>query len=376
MKTFIRIQCLLLVLLTGSSCFKSQELQPTFDGRSQDLRSTKVVAALDEAIPNGTNLIWCASFQSAWKQLQDLAGSPIEFETESASAIALNRADDPRPWVPVDSLYVASGWAQEGITAKILRELEMKFPGKKPPGFGGIAENSFVVYSYIEANIRFSLPYQQNTRPLAFVDRNGNSVNVTSFGILRSDRPESRKLRRQAKVLFFRESANHEEREFAIDLCSDSTNSQVVVARLLRQPASIGAAVEWVEQKIAEPKQQGEDANGGLVESLSPGDALLVPDFCWSISHFFSDLQGSVFRNAKLKGHSLDIAQQDIKFRLNRMGVELKSETMMAVEGVFTDFVFDGPFLVYMKRRDAKMPYFVMWVENAELMRPWQSAQR
>ena len=31
-------------------------------------------------------------------------------------------------------------------------------------------------------------------------------------------------------------------------------------------------------------------------------------------------------------------------------------------------FVFDRPFLVWLKQRDGDAPYFALWVENAELM--------
>jgi hypothetical protein len=31
-------------------------------------------------------------------------------------------------------------------------------------------------------------------------------------------------------------------------------------------------------------------------------------------------------------------------------------------------YLFDKPFLVYMKKRGAEHPFFVMWVDNAELL--------
>jgi hypothetical protein len=33
-------------------------------------------------------------------------------------------------------------------------------------------------------------------------------------------------------------------------------------------------------------------------------------------------------------------------------------------------FVFDRPFLIYLQQRQAKQPYFVMWVENPEVLVP------
>ena len=68
----------------------------------------------------------------------------------------------------------------------------------------------------------------------------------------------------------------------------------------------------------------------------------------------------------------MDIAQQDILFRLNRSGAELKSEMRMYTLGGPTYYLFDRPFLVCLRKREAEHPYFVMWVDNAELLQRFQ----
>jgi len=57
---------------------------------------------------------------------------------------------------------------------------------------------------------------------------------------------------------------------------------------------------------------------------------------------------------------------------LDRSGAALKSESKMYSVPIPTYFVLDRPFLIYMKKRDATAPYFVMWVDNAELLTHWQ----
>ena len=85
-------------------------------------------------------------------------------------------------------------------------------------------------------------------------------------------------------------------------------------------------------------------------------------------------MEGRRFTNAELKGQRLDVAQQDIQFRLDRSGAELKSEAKIMMLPIPTYFILDRPFLIYMKKRDAKSPYFVMWVDNAALLTPWEVA--
>jgi hypothetical protein len=35
-------------------------------------------------------------------------------------------------------------------------------------------------------------------------------------------------------------------------------------------------------------------------------------------------------------------------------------------------FVLNRPFLIYVQKRGAERPFFVMWVENVELLQHWQ----
>jgi hypothetical protein len=105
-------------------------------------------------------------------------------------------------------------------------------------------------------------------------------------------------------------------------------------------------------------------------DGLGSRDVLLVPDIFWRISHHFSELEGRRIQNAALKGQRLDVAQQDLVFRLDRGGAELRVESKMYAKPVPTAYVFDRPFLIYLKKRGAARPYFVMWVDSAELLRP------
>jgi hypothetical protein len=347
----------------------------TFEGSSQELKATEVVPTLDTPIPKGKNAIWCASFPSAWKALEELAGEPIRFRERPEMAGQLNAADDPRPHIPPASLYTASGWNQQGITNQIWRDLEQRFPGKKAPTFEAITPDSFVAYAYLEANVRFPIPYDQNPQPLVFAEGGGNQVEIHSFGVSKDNHNDRDKIWKQPRVLFRKGEPGDDDFEFALDLCSSSPTSQVVVARIAAQPtlegalarveSGIAAMPELIEQRSA---RSGSRMGDRLLEFNST-DALWVPDFHWSISHRFLQLEGSEFTNAKLRGQRMDIAQQDIRFCLDRSGATLRSEAKTEKSAIPTNFFFERPFLVYMKKRGAPIPYFAMWVDNAELLR-------
>jgi hypothetical protein len=68
---------------------------------------------------------------------------------------------------------------------------------------------------------------------------------------------------------------------------------------------------------------------------------------------------------------------QDTRFKLDEKGAVLKSRAFfMAMKAEAPApgnakprmFIFDKPFLIYMKQKIGKYPYFVLWINNPELM--------
>jgi hypothetical protein len=166
--------------------------------------------------------------------------------------------------------------------------------------------------------------------------------------------------------------------EFAVDLCATSTPSEIVVARIGKEP-TLRAAFARVESEIvktADYLKTLDAYSADRWQKLEPGDKLFIPDLCWFVSHRFSEIEGKRFANGKLKGQKLVLARQDTLFRLNRKGARLKSQSSTdATSAVPTDYFLDRPFLIYMKKRGAALPYFAMWVDNSELLTAWDKAK-
>jgi hypothetical protein len=364
---------ILLMALVILAAFCSVDCGPadsamTFNGPSQVLKATQVVATLDAPIPKGTNAIWCASFLCSWKVMeQDLTGGPIALEGNPPIVASLNEAPDPRGWLPEGALYTAAGRLDQGIGQTIAKDLKGRFPGKQPPIFPSVPADAFVAYSYLEARASFALPYFQNQKPMAFMDSDGRETPVRSFGIREEDALAYGQLRAQPRVLF-RKYGKDPKMEFAIDLCAASSHSQVIVA-LIRQEPTLAAALTRVEKESQDfAARQSSDQGPAEIQET---DVLLVPDLFWQISHHYGEIEEKRLENGPVKGLPLVTAQQDILFRLSRSGAELKSEAKVIVAAEPVCFVLDRPFLIIMRKRDAAAPYFAMWVANAELLQRW-----
>jgi hypothetical protein len=258
--------------------------------------------------------------------------------------------------------------------------MKQRFPAQTPPVFPELREsNDCVAYSFLEARVPFPLPYLQNRQALLFTNGNGTSTEINSFGLPDGDVGAFFKLRDQPRILYFKMSeTNWYDLEFALDLCSNSAPSQIIVAKITPQKTLL-ATIERTEREIQGKDTEPSGESPYIVRhsiSLGHNDSLLVPDLNWFVSHHFSALENRAIVNDKFTGYHFRLAQQDIRFRLGKNGAELKSNASLYAEAASPmHYIIDRPFLVYMKKRGAQTPYFVMWVDNAELLSPFGSKE-
>jgi hypothetical protein len=326
---------------------------------SSELGATQVVVSLDEPIEPEKNAVWCASLTAAWQALgQEVAEEPPRLVDDGGLSDALNRMPDVTTWVSPENHYRAAGWATEGIAERIRREMAERFPQQEI----GELEEDLIAYAYLEAKLSFTIPYPVQRKPFFFPQSDGREVAVHAFGLGPEDAYRFPDLRRQARLLF------HEGRgpsaTCVVDLCHDSHPERIIVARIPR-PASLQAALQWL----------GEATQGKEGSTLGQRDELLVPMFDWRIGHRERRLEGRRFANPKLRGAHTVRVQQDVRFRLDESGAELASEAIVgAVIGESRDLVLSSGFLVAMGGRATGSCYFAMWVDNAELMVPFDEA--
>ena len=341
--------------------------EKTFDGESSQLEKTMIVAALDSPIPKGKNVIWCSSFQLAWNELKDdIVKEPILLSENQEIANLLNQADQSKHDVSESDYYARAGFVQDNIIQTIQTEMAQQFPEEPVPSFDNITPLTAIIsYSYLTANVRFKFPYFENDKELLFTDSNGNKTPITSFGIREEDEMQY-KLRNQMNILFVNRNSDYQLKECAIDLCEKSSPNQIVLA-MIEPKETLLETISYIDEQYKKAPEEKYFHKFGSV------DILLVPNLFWKIAHSYKELEGPFLQNAGYDDMWIAKAMQIIQFRLDRSGAELKSEAKLYADAAGpTYYVFDRPFLIYMKKRGAKYPFFAMWVDNAELLERFQ----
>ena len=335
----------------------------TFSGDSQKLKQTVIVPTLDSPCPPGKNVIWCSSFQLAWNEVKDnVIHAPLQVIGAEEIAARLNAARQSSSDLDPKSFYVAGGWIKDGVVDKIRKDMAVKFPSHPLPDFNDY-DDGILAYSYLNANVPFKYPFRQVHQGFTFTSSQGAKADVEAFGVWEAYQGRYKRMREQVQVLYCR-SGTHpwEVVGYALDLCGYSQPYQLVVA-VTEPRSSLAETIEHLRLQIDQYEKSGHHRTAS---QLGENEALRVPEMVWRIDHRFTELIGERLANI---GGPITEAMETVEFRLDRSGATVESEALLATKAAaLMHFVFDRPFLVYMQKRGAEQPFFVMWVDNAELL--------
>ena len=348
-----------------------------------DLKQTSVVATLDCPMPEHQNVIWCSTFQMAWDKLKnDIIGELVKVLGAEELAARLNQSKISEADLEAESFYATAGFVGKGIIEQIQKEMEKHFPSEPVPVFNELdtlspdmIHETIVTYSYLEIDVGFKYPFHKTDGAFTFQDSKGKRIGVTAFCTDKEGLDLA--LREQVEILYYKEDERLNTAEFVVDLCKYTQPYQVILA-LVPRCDTLGETVAIVEEKISEFKQNPkyEILRKLRLPDFMPGDSVIVPDVLYKLTHHFKELEGKKLGNQpwRAQGYFILKAIQMIDFALSRTGVTLKSEARIiappaARMPVPRRLYFNRPFLVYVKKRQGGTnPFFVMWVDNVELM--------
>jgi hypothetical protein len=354
----------------GADAYKPPPL--AFDGSADQLKATVIIPTLDTPMPEGKNVIWCASFQIAWNEFRDdVIGEPVKITGAQEIADRLNNSPITKDVLHAKGYYAKAGFVQDGVIEQIKKDMAARFPDVPTPRFGeGTVDLIAVAYAYFEVSVEFAHMFHENRDEFLF-----RGVRVTSFGIRETDRKPGDPARGQVLVLYSSEEEDEawsDENEFIIDLSVGTRPYEIILARVERK-ATLADTLADVERKT-------KSSPSLFYHRLDHQDVLLVPNLSWRVEHRFSEIEGQdkPLLNEGHEGNWLSLAYQMIQFKLDRAGAVLKSEARIEVPyaGHPRRFVLDKPFLILIRKREGEknpseymtQPFFVMWVENAELL--------
>lgn len=331
--------------------------KPDLKAKASELKSTIVTPHLEQKIEEGKNVLWCGTFQLAWNEFCDLVGEPVKIKPSSKIVDILNKRKTTKADLD-EKDYVAMAGKGNAFLDEIFEELERKFKGQANPELLKKAQKGtpiiWITYAHLFKHLPFEHVFRRHYNELVF---QGKLVDY--FGV--PDHRRTENLRKIAEQVIILDYKNND--DFILELKTTSKDDRLILAKISPKKTL------WETVKNVEKRNDGATSS-----KLLYNEFVRIPVFNFDIFREYNELIGDTItsKDKIIDGTAIDIAAQSIRFRLDEIGAVLKSEAIMIVTASRIlekrYFVFDKPFLILLKRKEAKNPYFALWVGNSELL--------
>lgn len=328
-----------------------RRVEVTKETDAASLKESGFTPVLDEKIIPGRNLVWCATYQLCWDDLIGFLGKPVTPLPPLELAKKLNAERFDTKWID-DFTYIAQ-----------MSDKKMDFTEALDKKFGKTAAPLLLkkmpkedplrifFYSYLECSLPFEWAFQRSDYAMLFCEKD----KVEAFG-LRGYNPLNEKEQKCIEQIVVKYCEND---EAVIELKTKKAEHHLILAKVTPQK-TLGETVEYVNKLIKK---------GSEYKYYYEGDAVIeIPVIDFDLINKYDQLC-----NLKIEDNmTIEESVQRIKFRLDESGAFVLSEAYLCLGlggGPVKHLIFNKPFLLMLKYKDAEMPYFAVWIGNAELLK-------
>jgi len=298
------------------------------------------------------NYIWGLAMNLTWNELnENILHEKLQLNTADETAlkmvVKLNDTPFSKSDLDKESYYVKSGYGQNTID-EINRESKKKFPSKS---FGDLEMNltpkDIISYSYFLKEVEYKTKFKEEN--ILF-----NWQKVKGFI------SDNESQRQNIKIIKY-----ESDDKFIIKLELKDKNDELILAK-------------WYDMK--NPQDILDEINKNNKEYLSTIgelDYFKAPKLSLDYHRDYIELIGKSLINKDFNGYIIAWMFENIKFNMDEKGARVENEAVMMTIGSIEEeykkpkpkkFILDEPYWVVMKRIDSQNPYFILGVNNTEIM--------
>lgn len=313
---------ILALFILISSCKTNLENESIFPEVKNvtELKNTDFVPTLESSFEIKNNIIYGATIPYAWNEIRNKIGTTLtDFSNKQ-----LEEINDTKSYI------------------NVLKNNEYETSVE-------VYEKEIIAKAYFRKSLPFEEPLTRFDKSLTF----GNS-NVKSFGFWNSCS--------FAKINYF-----NDENDFSISLFPKNKEHEIILILQKENKSDF-------KQYFQRYNQQRELAKNQRI-FFNEDDKVEIPIIEFNLEKMFKKIVGSTFK-ANNEEFKMFEAYQRNAFILNENGVEIESEAEMSADAAEETerpkpkmMIFNKPFVVLLKRKDAKNPYFGVYITNDELLK-------
>lgn len=305
---------------------------------------TQFIPTLEHELSGNNNSVYCATLLLAWDEIRKQIDSPFTISDEYVGLKLLNQSTSFMDVLKTNE-YNASG----GITS------------------GGINKLLITSRAEFDKSLPFEFKLQHFDNKLIF-----DKQEVASFGIKGTDSYTQQKI---VEIVYYANDNN-----FILKLVPKDKEHEIILFKTAQHFNSIADMTVEIERLTEIGINEKQNKRLDWKYYYYNDDIVVIPKFNFNIETTYDSLIGNSFI-AEKDTFLIDYVWQRTAFLLEESGAEIESESKLqiSVAGIDSEeekfekpiskkMIFDKPFLVLLKRTDAKYPYFGLWTTNTELM--------
>lgn len=341
--TTISACCILLVsLLSCGGKVNNSATEPTVAKddfgpvvHTNNLKATTMVATPDNKFEKGKNVIYATAFLYAWDEIRQNSKGPLKIDEPATTDLGL----------------VNSSTAHENTL------LKGEYTSSYVQGIDGL-----VAEAYFKKLLPFKNKFSKSTTPLKF-----KGTNVANFEMSHYDDAD---IKKQLSILYYKDDGN-----FIIRLQPKEVEHEIILLMQPKYANTFSAIIAGANKLIAIGNKESGIAESRGLYTFNEGDYFCAPLIDFNVETNYTGIEGhKVFTNGRW--FTMITAYQRTAFVLNEEGAKVESEAHIAADSagkvVTKNLVFNKPFVVMLKRKNAPNPYFALLVDNAELLVPFK----
>ncbi len=296
------------------------------------------------------NYVWGGAMNLAWNELnENILKEKLRLNTVDSVALEmvekLNDAPFSKNDLDEESYYVKAGYGQKTVD-EINRELKKKFPSKS---FSNLKINlkpkDIISYAYFLKEVKYETMFEKGK--VLF-----NGKKVKGFFA------DNEKQRKNVKIIKY-----ENDNKFIIKIKLKDKSDELILAKGydMTNPQKVVLEINKNNQKH--------------LSTIGESDSFKAPKLHLDYRRDYVELIRKYLSNKGFEKYFIAQMFENIKFDMDEKGARVENEAVIVASKSLTiledpkNFILDKPYWVIMKRTDSQNPYFILGVNNVELMK-------
>lgn len=298
------------------------------------------------------NYVWGGAMNLAWTDLREaIIKEDISLATHSSIVLEMVKKLNNPSFAKTDldsySYYIKSGYGQETVEA-INKESKAKFPDKSFADLNmDLGPTDIIAYAYFLKAVEYVTPFFETE-----VDFNGEEVE----GFYAEDDEQ----KENVTILSY-----ESDDKFIVGLKLKDETDQLILAKGydMKDAAGMVEALNNIQQEPAR---------------MDLKDRFKAPFLSLDLNRDYVELIDKSLVNAGFEEYMIAQMYENIKFDMDEKGARVENEAVIVATKMADapsldatkpkNLYLDKPYWVIMKRADSENPYFILGVNNTELM--------